>query len=53
MDVTLLGMSNDVRPLQPEKAFLPMDVTLLGMFTDVRLLQSEYLQVVYYQLLVS
>ena len=31
----------DVRPLQPEKASLPMLVTLLGMVTDVRPLQPE------------
>ena len=29
----------DVRPLQPEKALLPMLVTLMGMVTDVRPLQ--------------
>ena len=49
MDVTLLGMVRDVRPLQPEKADLPMDVTLLGMVRDVRPLQPEYLQPVVFQ----
>ena len=33
MDVTLLGMVTEVRPLQSEKALCPMDVTLLGMVT--------------------
>ena len=27
MDVTLLGMVTEVKPLHPEKALLPMDVT--------------------------
>ena len=31
MEVTLLGMVTEVRPVQPEKAELPMVVTLLGM----------------------
>ena len=31
MEVTLLGIVTEVRPLQPEKALSPMDVTLLGM----------------------
>ena len=31
MDVTLLGISMLVKPLQPEKAPPPMDVTVLGM----------------------
>ena len=30
MDVTLLGMVMEVKPLQPEKAVFPMLVTLLG-----------------------
>ena len=30
MEVTLLGISIEVRLLQPEKAYLPMEVTLLG-----------------------
>ena len=41
MEVTLLGMVNEVRPLQPWKAELPMEVTLLGMVTEVRPLQPE------------
>ena len=32
MAVTLLGMVMEVRPVQPEKALLPIYVTLLGMF---------------------
>ena len=36
MDVTLLGMVTEVRPLQPTKAVRPMDVTLLGMVMEVR-----------------
>ena len=36
MLVTLLWMVTEVRPLQPEKASLPMLVTLLGMMTEVR-----------------
>ena len=39
MDVTLLGMITDVKPLQLENALAPIDVTLLGMITDVRPLQ--------------
>jgi hypothetical protein len=31
----------EVRPLQPEKAHIPMLVTLLGMVIEVRLLQPE------------
>jgi hypothetical protein len=41
MLVTLEGMVTEVRPLQPEKALLPMLVTLEGMVTEVRLLQPE------------
>jgi len=40
MDVTLLGMVTEVRPVQLEKAHSPIDVTLLGMVTEVRPLQS-------------
>ena len=36
MDVTLLGIIMDVRPLHPEKTELPIDVKLLGMVTDVK-----------------
>ena len=39
MEVTLLGMVTEVRPLQKEKALSPMEVTLLGMVTEVRPLQ--------------
>ena len=39
MEVTLSGMVTSVRPLQPEKAYLPMEVTLSGMVIVVRLLQ--------------
>ena len=39
MDVTLLGMVTEVRPLHSKKASSPMDVTLLGMVTEVRLVQ--------------
>jgi hypothetical protein len=35
MDVTLLGMVTEVRPLQPVKAFGPMVVTLLGIIKSV------------------
>ena len=41
MDVTLLGTTIDVRPLQPEKAELPMDVTLLGIVSVVSPLQPS------------
>ena len=41
MLVTLLGIVNDVRPVQPSNAELPMLVTLLGISMDVRLLQSS------------
>ena len=34
MLVTLLGITMEVRPEQPEKAFSPMFVTLLGMVVD-------------------
>ncbi len=30
IDVTLEGMVNDVKPLQPAKALLPIDVTFVG-----------------------
>ena len=39
MDVTLLGMVTEVKPLQSEKASPPIDVTLLGMVTEVKPLQ--------------
>ena len=39
MLVTVLGMVTEVRPLQPEKAELPIKVTELGMVTEERLLQ--------------
>ena len=41
MDVTLLGISMEVKLLQPEKAPLPMDVTLLGIVTEVKPLHPE------------
>ena len=41
MLVTLLGIVTEVRPLQPEKAELPILVTLLGIETEVRPLQPE------------
>ena len=41
MLVTLLGIVTEVKPLQPEKALLPMLVTLLGIVTEVKLLQPE------------
>jgi hypothetical protein len=40
MDVTLLGMVMDVRPLQLSKAPSPIDVTLFGIVTEVRPVQS-------------
>ena len=39
MEVTPLPMVTEVRPLQPEKALLPMEVTLSGIVTEVRPLQ--------------
>ena len=39
MEEQLALKTMDVRPLQLEKAELPIEVTLLGMLTDVRLLQ--------------
>jgi hypothetical protein len=35
MEVTELGIVSDVKPLQPEKASLPMEVTELPMLSDV------------------
>jgi len=40
MDVTLLGMFTEVKPLQPSKAYLLMDVTLLGMVIEVKPVHS-------------
>ena len=40
MDVTLLGMTKEVRAMQQSKAELPMDSTLLGMTKEVRATQS-------------
>ena len=39
MVVTESGMETEVRPVQPEKAELPMVVTELPMETEVRLVQ--------------
>lgn len=39
MEVTPSGMVTDVRPVQPEKALLPIKVTLLGIVMEVRLVQ--------------
>ena len=36
MEVIELGMETEVKPLQPEKTWLPMLVTELGMVTEVR-----------------
>ena len=41
MLVTLFGMVIEVKPLQPEKALLPMLVTLLGMVMEVKPLQPQ------------
>ena len=41
MDVTLLGMSMEVKPEQPSKAKSLMDVTLLGMVTEIKPEQSS------------
>ena len=41
MEVTLLGMVTEVRPVQSRKASPPMVVTLLGMVTEVRPLQPK------------
>jgi len=41
MLVTLFGIVTLVRPVQPEKAAIPMLVTLFGMVTLVRPLQPE------------
>ena len=41
MLVTPSGMVMEVRPLQPEKALLPMLVTPSGMVMEVRPLQPE------------
>ena len=51
MDVTLLGMMTEVKPLQPEKADPPIDVTLLGIVIEVKPLQPRYLQMILYQML--
>jgi hypothetical protein len=40
MEVTELGIVKDVKPLQPEKAELPMKVTELGIVSDVKPLQA-------------
>ena len=37
MLVTELGISTDVKPVHPEKAYSPMLVTELGMVKDVTL----------------
>jgi hypothetical protein len=37
MDVTLLGISMEVRLVHPVNAQFPMEVTLPGMTTEVRL----------------
>ena len=44
MEITELPMVTEVRPLQLEKAELPMNVTELGMVTEVRpeRLQQQY-----------
>ena len=39
IDVTELGIDNDVRPVQPSKAELPIVVTELGIDNDVRPVQ--------------
>ncbi len=39
MDLTLLGIVMDVRPVQPKNALFPIEVTLLGMVTDVKAVQ--------------
>ena len=39
MVVTLLGIVIDVKPVQPEKARLPILVTLLGIVMDVKPVQ--------------
>ena len=41
MDVMLLGMVTDVRPVQLLKALELMDVTLFGIVTDAKPLQPE------------
>jgi hypothetical protein len=40
MDVTLSGMTIEVRELHPPNASFPMDVTLSGMVIEVNALQS-------------
>ena len=49
IDVTLLGMVREVRPLHLWKAASAMDVTLLGMVTELRPVQSLNLQLIVYQ----
>lgn len=49
MFVTLLGILIEDRPLQFQKAPLPMLVTPLGISIVVRLVQPEYLQIIIYQ----
>ena len=39
MEVTLLGMVTEVKPLQPQNAEFPIEVTLFGMVTEVKPLQ--------------
>ena len=41
MLVTLLGIVTEVKPVQPEKALIPMLVTLLGIVTEVKPVQPE------------
>ena len=41
MEVTELGISIEVKPLQPENASRPISVTELGIVKDVKPLQSE------------
>ena len=49
MYVTLLGMSMEVKPVQPENVLLPMDVTLLGMSMEVKPVQNAKVLLVDYQ----
>ena len=37
MEVTLLGIVTEVKPLQPEKVLYPMEVTELPMVSDLSL----------------
>ena len=52
MVITLLGIVNEVRLVQPPNALAPISITLLGIFIDVKPVHPLYLQMLLYQRLV-